>query len=71
MATEDAMTMADIEAAFAGEWVLIAEPKVGADGVLSGGRVAWHGPGHGETWRKGLQARFPKAALVQVPVRRE
>jgi hypothetical protein len=65
------MTMAEIGTAFPGEWVLIADPERGADGAISGGRVAWHGPGHGETWRKGLEARFPKAALVQVPVRRD
>jgi hypothetical protein len=50
---DDYLTMAEIEAKYPNEWVLIAEPKSkrGSQAVL-GGRVAFHTPDRDELDRR-------------------
>ncbi len=52
---EAAMTMAEIEVRFPGEWVLIADPEVDDSLNVLGGTVLYHNPDRDEFDRESLR----------------
>lgn len=51
------LSLAEIQARYAGEWVLIGEPEVDASLVVQRGQVLWHSKNRDEVYR---QARLLK-----------
>lgn len=66
----DDLTMAEIEARFPSEWVLIGEPRTDEAQHLLGGTVLFHSPDREEVDRKLLElrpARFAFRYLGEFP----
>ena len=60
----EALTIADIETKYQGEWVLIADPVFNADEEVERGRVLYHSPDRDEFDRRSLDFRVQRAAVV-------
>lgn len=61
---EKAMTLAQIEADFQAEWVLIENPDTDAALGLRGGTVRWHSKDRDEVYRKAVEMRPRRFAVV-------
>ena len=59
----DVLTMAEIEAKYDGEWVLIADPEVDENLDVKKGTVIFHSRDRDEFDRKSLDFRLPHAAV--------
>ncbi len=51
------MTLAQIEAQFKSEWILLENPRKNRLGQLAGGRVLFHSKNRDEVYRKATQLR--------------
>ncbi len=58
------MTMAEIEAQFPSEWILIDEPELDEHLNVQRGRVICHSPDRDEVHRKALELRPRHCALL-------
>ena len=61
---EKTMTLAQIEARFQAEWVLIENPDSDPALVLRGGTVRWHSKDRDEVYRKAVEMRPRRFAVV-------
>jgi hypothetical protein len=59
----DVLTIAEIEAEFASEWILVADPLVN-ESVDQSGKVCWHGKDRGEVYRKAVELRPKRFAVL-------
>jgi hypothetical protein len=59
-------TMAEIEATYPNEWVLIDEPGTDANGDVAGGRVVWHHPDLTAFNDRLMDYRRPRTAILYV-----
>jgi len=59
----DVMTIEEIKARYAPEWVLIVEPEIDEFQHLHGGRVAFHSPDRDAVYRKATELRPERCAF--------
>ena len=60
---DEMLTIEEIEARFAPEWVLIAEPQTDGEQRLLGGKVVFHSPDHDEVYRKARELQLHRIAV--------
>ena len=61
---DDVMTLAQIEAQFQSEWVLLEDPQTNEALEVQGGRVLWHGKDRDEVYRKAVEVRPRRFAVL-------
>jgi hypothetical protein len=61
---DDVMTVAQIEAQFESEWVLLENPQTNETLEVQGGRVLWHGKDRDEVYRKAVELRPKRFAVL-------
>lgn len=57
------LTIEEIEARYAPEWVLIAEPQVNDEQRLLGGRVVYTSTDRDELYRKAMELKLDRIAV--------
>ncbi len=60
---DETLTMHEIEARFAPEWVLIGEPQTDDTLAVLGGKVLFHSPDRDEVCRKAAELRPGRFAI--------
>jgi hypothetical protein len=60
----DLLTYAEIEAAYAGQWVLVDDPDLDENNVVLRGRVLWHSSDRDEVYSKARELRPRRAAIL-------
>ena len=60
----ESMTMAEIEAAFPCEWVLVGDPVRDQQTRLVRGRVLWHSKDRDEVYRKAIESECKHVAYL-------
>jgi hypothetical protein len=60
----DVMTVAQIEAQFESEWVLLEDPQTNEALEVQGGRLLWHGKDRDEVYRKAVELRPKRFAVL-------
>jgi hypothetical protein len=58
------MTLREIEDLFDSEWVLVDEPQTDESLEVEGGRVVWHSKDRDEVYRKAIELRPRRFALL-------
>lgn len=58
------MTIAEIEAEFNSEWVLINEPQTNRNLEVIKGEVVWHSHDRDEVYRKAVSLRPKRSAII-------
>ena len=61
---DDVMTVAQIEAQFHSEWVLLEDPQTNEALEVQGGRVLWHSKDRDEVYRKAVEVRPKRFAVL-------
>ena len=61
--TNEVLTLADIQARFPSEWVLIEDPEVDEHLEIIQGPVVWHSKDRDEVYQKAIDLR-PKSAAT-------
>jgi hypothetical protein len=61
---DEVLTMAEIEAKFESEWVLIENPQTNKALQVPRGIVRWHGKNRVEVYRHAIQSRPKRFAIV-------
>ena len=60
----EVLTMAQIEATFDSEWVLIEDPQTDEALQVRGGPVRWHSKDRDEVYHRAIEARPKRFAVV-------
>lgn len=60
----DLLTLAEIEAQFASEWVLVENPQTDAALDVQSGKVLWHSKDRDEVYRKAVELRPKRCAVL-------
>ena len=60
---DETLTIAEIEARYAPDWVLIAEPQTDEDLSLRAGKVLFHSPDRDAVYRKARELRPGRFAV--------
>jgi len=58
------LTVAEIEAQFPSEWILLEEPRTNAALEVEAGRVRWHSADRDEVYRKAVELRLARFAIL-------
>ena len=61
---DEVLTIAEIEAKFDAEWVLIENPLTDEALQVRSGKVRWHDKDRGEVYRRAVEARPKRFAIV-------
>jgi hypothetical protein len=61
---DDVLTVAQIEAQFESEWVLMEDPQTNDALEVQGGRVRWHSKDRDEVYRKAVEMRPKRFAML-------
>ena len=61
---DEVLTMAQIEAQFDSEWVLIEDPSTDETPRVDGGTVRWHSKDREEVYRQAVEIRPKRFAIV-------
>ncbi len=61
---EEIMTIAQIEAQFESEWVLVEDPQTNEALEVQSGRVRWHSKDRDEIYRKAIALRSKRFAML-------
>jgi hypothetical protein len=61
---DDVLTIAQIEAQFGSEWVLVEEPETNQALEVQRGRVRWHSKDREEVYRKAVELRPKRFAVL-------
>jgi hypothetical protein len=61
---EDILTLAEIEKRFESEWVLLEDPQTDSNLNVQGGTVRWHSKDRDEVYRKALEFRPRRSAIL-------
>ena len=61
---EEVMTIAQIEAQFESEWVLVENPQTNEALEVQSGRVRWHSKDRDEIYRKAIALRPKRFAML-------
>ena len=59
----ETMTMEEIKALYAPDWVLIAEPQIDEKLEVHGGKVVFHSPDGDACWHKAGQLKLDRVAV--------
>ncbi len=60
----DVFTLAEIEAQFKSEWVLVEDPRTNEALEVQSGRVRWHSQDRDEVYRKAVELRPKRFAVL-------
>jgi endo-1,4-beta-mannosidase len=60
----EVLTVAQIESRFESEWVLVEEPRTNEALEVQSGRVLWHSKDREEVYRKAVQVRPKRFAIL-------
>jgi hypothetical protein len=61
---DEVLSMTEIEAKFDSEWVLIDDPRTDEALEVLGGTVRWHGKDREEVYRRAVEIRPKRFAVV-------
>jgi hypothetical protein len=61
---DNILTMAQIEAQFESEWVLVEDPQTNDALEVQRGRVRWHSKDRDEVYRKAVELRPKRFAML-------
>ncbi|MBI4641683.1 MAG: hypothetical protein HY731_13380 [Candidatus Tectomicrobia bacterium] len=61
---DDVLTIAQIEAQFESEWILIEDPQTNDALEVQSGRVRWHSKDRDEVYRKAVELRPKRFAML-------
>jgi hypothetical protein len=61
---DDLLTIAQIEAQFAAEWVLVGAPQTTEALEVRSGKVRWHSQDRAEVYRKAVELRPRRFAML-------
>lgn len=61
---EDMMTVAEIESRFKSEWVLVEDPEMNEGLEVQGGKVLYHSKDRDEVYRKAVELRPKRFAML-------
>jgi hypothetical protein len=61
---DDVLTIAQIEAQFESEWVLIEDPQTNEALEVQRGKVRWHSKDRDEVYRKAVELRPRRFAML-------
>ena len=61
---DEVLTVAEIEARFEAEWVLVEDPETDETLTVRRGRVRWHGKDRDEVYRKAVELRPSRFAIL-------
>jgi hypothetical protein len=61
---DEVLTIAEIEAKFDSEWILIDDPSTDEDLEVRGGMVRWHDKDREEVYRRAVETRPKRFAIV-------
>ncbi len=61
---EEILTVAQIETQFQSEWVLLEEPRTNDALEVQSGRVRWHSKDREEVYRKAVEMRPQRFAIL-------
>lgn len=60
----EVLTIAEIESQFQSEWILVEEPRTNEALKVQSGRVRWHSKDREEVYRKAVEIRPKRFAIV-------
>jgi hypothetical protein len=60
----DVLTIAEIEAQFGSEWVLVEDPRTNEALEVQSGRVRWHSKDRDEVYRKAVELWLKRFAVL-------
>ncbi|MFI5454423.1 MAG: hypothetical protein ACHRXM_03145 [Isosphaerales bacterium] len=60
---DEVLTMQEIEARYAPDWVLIAEPQTDDKLEVLAGKVVFHSPERDAVWRKAQELKLDRTAV--------
>ena len=58
------LSLAEIHARFASEWVLVGDPELDESLAVIRGRVLWHSPNRDDVYRKARELRPHHSAIL-------
>ena len=61
---DDVLTVAQIEAQFEAQWVLIEDPRTDETLGVQGGKVRWHSKDRNEVYRKAVELHPRRFAVL-------
>jgi hypothetical protein len=61
---DDILTIAQIEAQFESEWVLVEDPRTNEALAVRSGKVRWHSRDRDEVYRKAVELRPKRFAML-------
>ena len=61
---EEVLTIAQIEAQFDSEWILVGEPQTNESLGVQSGKVLWHSKDRDEVYRKAVELRPRRSAML-------
>jgi hypothetical protein len=61
---DDILTIAQIEAQFESEWVLVEDPQTNEALEVQSGKVRWHSQDRDEVYRKAVELRPRRFAML-------
>ncbi len=67
---DDILTVNQMEKQFSSEWILVADPNTDEALAVQSGKVCWHSKDRDEVYRKALELRLQRFAILyagQIP----
>jgi len=61
---DDVLTLSEIEAQFASEWILVADPLTNESLEVQSGKVVWHSKDREEVYRKAVELHAKRFAVL-------
>lgn len=61
---EDVLTLAQMEAQFQSEWILVEDPQANEALEMLSGKVRWHSKDRDEVYRKAIELRPQRFAML-------
>jgi hypothetical protein len=61
---DDVLTISQIEAQFASEWILVVDPQTNDALEVQSGKVCWHSKDRDEVYRKAVELRPKRFAVL-------
>ena len=61
---EEVLTIAQIEAQFDSEWILVGDPQTSEALEVQSGKVLWHSKDREEVYRKAVELRPKRSAML-------
>ena len=61
---DDVLTITQIEAQFASEWILVVDPQTNDALEVQSGKVCWHSKDRDEVYRKAVELRPKRFAVL-------